>query len=490
MSPEMQEITNILRDGAKARMSLEQIIQVEMGAWKTSEKRKWMMTGERYYKNKTDILKRERTAIGENGCKEIVGNLANNKLVNGFVRKLVDQKVGYLLSKPMSIQTSNEEYLELLTDFFGSPLLRLIKNIGKESINKGIAWVHPYYDMEGNLLFAKIPSEQCIPLWRDAAHTELDAMIRAYEVEVYEGSRRTTVTKVEWWDSYGVKRYMLQGSLIPDVEAGAEDSHFKLVRQDETEKPMNWERVPFVPFKYNDEEQPLIELIKSLVDDYDERKSDHTNNLEDLPNSIYVVKGFGGSEAGEIRKNLSVYRIIKIDGINPNDGVETLSLNIDTNAHELHMNQNRKDIYEFGRGVDTQSEKFGGDKSGVALRFLYADLDMDANILETEFQASLEQLLWFINAHIYNTTGKDFTSESVDFIFNRDILINETEAITNAKDSQGVISDETIVANHPWVTNAQDELERLKREKKEDMGQFEQQAYPGIGEEQPDGEPE
>ncbi|MDT2249032.1 hypothetical protein P7H16_21850 [Paenibacillus larvae] len=40
MSPEMQEITNILRDGAKARMSLEQIIQVEMGAWKTSEKRK------------------------------------------------------------------------------------------------------------------------------------------------------------------------------------------------------------------------------------------------------------------------------------------------------------------------------------------------------------------------------------------------------------------------------------------------------------------
>lgn len=490
MSPEMQEITNILRDGAKARMSLEQIIQVEMGAWKTSEKRKWMMTGERYYKNKTDILKRERTAIGENGCKEIVGNLANNKLVNGFVRKLVDQKVGYLLSKPMSIQTSNEEYLELLTDFFGSPLLRLIKNIGKESINKGIAWVHPYYDMEGNLLFAKIPSEQCIPLWRDAAHTELDAMIRTYEVEVYEGSRRTTVTKVEWWDSYGVKRYVLQGSLVPDVEAGAQDSHFQLVSQNGTEKPMNWARVPFIGFKYNDEEQPLIELIKSLVDDYDERKSDHTNNLEDLPDSIYVVKGFGGTESGEIRKNLSTFRIIKIDDTEANSGVDTISLPIDTEAYETHMNRNRKDIYEFGRGVDTQSEKFGGDKSGVALRFLYADLDMDANILETEFQASLEQLLWFINAHIYNTTGKDFTGESVDFIFNRDILINETEAITNAKDSQGVISDETIVANHPWVTNAQDELERLKSEKEEDMKQFEEQSYPGLGEQQPEGEHE
>ncbi|MEV2910979.1 phage portal protein, partial [Paenibacillus larvae] len=282
----------------------------------------------------------------------------------------------------------------------------------------------------------------------------------------------------------------LQGSLVPDVEAGAEDSHFQFVGQGETEKPMNWERVPFICFKYNDEEQPLIELIKSLVDDYDERKSDHTNNLEDLPDSIYVVKGFGGTESGEIRKNLSTFRIIKIDDTEANSGVDTISLPIDTEAYETHMNRNRKDIYEFGRGVDTQSEKFGGDKSGVALRFLYADLDMDANIIETEFQASLEQLLWFINAHIYNTTGKDFTGESVDFIFNRDILINETEAITNAKDSQGVISDETIVANHPWVTNAQDELERLKSEKEEDMKRFEEQSYPDLGEQQLEGEPE
>ncbi|MCR8983265.1 phage portal protein, partial [Brevibacillus laterosporus] len=67
--------------------------------------------------------------------------------------------------------------------------------------------------------------------------------------------------------------------------------------------------------------------------------------------------------------------------------------------------------------------------------------------------------------------GGDFSNETVEFIFNRDILINETDAITNAKDSVGIISDETIVANHPWTTNAQEELARKKKEREDTVDQ-------------------
>jgi SPP1 family phage portal protein len=300
-----------------------------------------------------------------------------------------------------------------------------------------------------------------------------------YEVEVYEGTRRTIVNKVEWWDTNGVLRYTTQGGLTPDIEAGDEGSHFG-VNLNGKEQGLNWDRVPFIAFKYNEEEQPLVEIIKSLVDDYDNKKSDNANNLEDLPNSIYVVKGFGGSEAGEIRKNLSTFRIVKIDDTDSNSGVDTISLTIDTEAFKTHMSMNRKDIYEFGRGVDTQSDKLGGDKSGVALRFLYADLDMDANIIETEFQAALEQLRWFIDVHIANTGSGDYSNESVDFIFNRDIVINETEAVDNADKSKGVISDETIVANHPWVTDAKEEMNRLSKQREEETKMMANADYPGF----------
>ncbi len=59
----------------------------------------------------------------------------------------------------------------------------------------------------------------------------------------------------------------------------------------------------------------------------------------------------------------------------------------------------------------------------------------------------------------------NFDGEDVTVIFNRDILINETEAIDNCGKSKGIISDETIVKQHPWVDDPEEELARLKAEK-------------------------
>ena len=47
------------------------------------------------------------------------------------------------------------------------------------------------------------------------------------------------------------------------------------------------------------------------------------------------------------------------------------------------------------------------------------------------------------------------------------MLMNESEIIDNCTKSQGLISDETIIANHPWVDDPQTEIERLKKQKEE-----------------------
>ena len=60
------------------------------------------------------------------------------------------------------------------------------------------------------------------------------------------------------------------------------------------------------------------------------------------------------------------------------------------------------------------------------------------------------------------------TNEDVNVIFNRDILINESESIDNCLKSVGVLSDETIVSQHPWTVDAKKELARLKSEKTTD----------------------
>ncbi|CAL83260.1 phage portal protein [Clostridium botulinum] len=456
-------IDKILNSGSNSVMTTEEIIQEEIKEWNSSQTRQLMLDGERYYKGDTDILKRKRMAIGEDGELEEVKNLANNKLVHQFIRKLSDQKVGYLLSKPLSVQTDNEAYKNVLDDIFNKSFMRLLKNLGKDAINKGIAWAQIYYNEDGELRFKRLPSEEIIPLWKDKEHTKLDALIRVYEVIVYEGKTKKTVQKVEYWDTKQVLRYINDnGKLITDVEAPEDEGHFSMVDDKGNKQSFTWSKVPFVYFKYNDEEQPLIKFVKSLVDDYDRNKSDNSNNLEDLPNSIYVLKDYDGENLGEFRRNMSLYRAVKVAG---DGGVETRNLEINVEAYKTHIEQTRKDIYEFGRGVDTQSDKFGNSPSGIALKFLYNDLDMDCNIIETEFQASLEYLLWFVNQHLINTGQDDFTNENVEFVFNRDTLINETDSINNCQNSVGIISDETIVANHPWATK--DELEKIKKQKEE-----------------------
>lgn len=460
-----------------APMGMDKIIYNAVKDWLRSDERAWMITGERYYRDYPDIVFRKKYGIGPNGEKIEIPNVANNKLVHNFTKKLIDQKVGYLLSKPITVQTENEAYEKVLTDdFFGKEFQRLIQRIGKESIQKGKGWLHVYYDENGDFRMKRIPSHEVIPLWRDTDHTELDAIIRVYEYTTYEAQERKVVTKVEYWDQTGVQRLVYQDDrIVPDIayDSGWRTTHFTVVNPDGSEQPYNWSRVPFICFKYNAEELPLLHQIKSLVDDYDKQKSDNSSNLEDTPNEILVLRNYDGQDLGEFRQNLAAFRAVKVtdDG-----GVDSLGIDINTGAYTEHQKQNRKDIYEFGRGVDTQSENFGGDKSGIALKFLYADLDMDCNMIETEYQWSLEQLLWFIDAHLDNSGYGDFSKENVTFIFNRDILINETEAITNAMNSVGIESMETIVANHPWTTNTKDELDRKEKEKKDDM-----LDYPSLG---------
>lgn len=440
-----------------APMTIDEIVREEVKNWQDSDERKLMLAGQEYYRVKNDILNRTRKAIGPDGKLTQVHNLADNRIPHGFIRKLVDQKIGYLLSKPFLARADDAGYQAQLDNYFDQGFRRMLKNVGKNAINSGKAWVQVYYNEVGDLAFQLIPSEEGIPLWRDSAHTELDAFIRVYDQIVYVAKTKKTITKVEFWSKEGVRLYE---GVDGNFRYVGLRSHFSMVK-DGKELPYNWERVPFICFKYNSEEQPLIDLIKRQVDDYDRNISDNSNNLEDLPNSLYVVKDYDGTSASEFRRNMAIYRVAFVNGTGD---LKSASIDIDTEAHKAHIEQLRKDIYEFGRGVDTQSERFGNSPSGIALKHLYADLDLDANDMESEFQAALEQLLWFIDQHLFNTSGKDYSSVPVEFIFNRDITINETEAVTNAKDSVGVISNRTILANHPWVTSVEDEEAQIAKE--------------------------
>lgn len=443
-------------------LTIEEIIKIYIDEFEDSKERKLMTKGENYYIVENDILNRKMYRY-EDEIPVEDETKANNRLAHGFMHTLVDDKVNYLLLKPYTLICEDGKYLATVEDILGKRFQKRLSQLGIEASNKGIAWLHVYIDSQGKFKMIKIPSEQIIPIWTDNDHEELQAIIRYYEVEVYEGKDKKYVTKVEYWTPENVVYYVIQdGKIILDAEMylddnNAYDGHFKI-----NDTPSNWGRIPFIYFKNNDFELPDLQFVKTLIDNYDLTRSDVANLLEEIKNIIYILKGYGGEDLGEFVRDLAFYKGIKIEP-DEDSGVDTIENQINIDAAEKHYNALKKDIFDFGQGVDKNSDKLGNNQSGIALKFIYSGLDLKCNALEGWFKWGFEELIRFVDIYLA-TTKQTVSDKEISIIFNRDIAINESQSITDAQNSKGIISDKTIIANHPWVEDVDEEIKRIEEE--------------------------
>lgn len=467
--------SNMILQGAK--LSDKAFFEREIARWKNSAQRIMQIKGHLYYDGEHDILSRRRMVIGEGGKLEEVDNLPNNRLIDNQYAKLVNQKVNYLLGQPFVIEGGNKRYVELLKRVFNKKFMKTLKNAGKSMLNNGIAWLYPHYGENGEFGFRVFPGYEILPFWKDSEHTALDAAVRLYLTAGYEGTTPVIIQNVEIYDLAGIHRYVLDGAtLVPDIVNNDESrsAHITATDANGNTAAFNWAKIPLIPLKYNECEIPLLKRVKTLQDGINVMLSDFENNMqEDARNTILVLKNYDGTNLGEFRKNLATYGAVKVryDG-ETKGGVETLEIKVNAENYKTIIEIFKKAIVENGMGYDAKDDRLSGNPNQMNIQSMYSDIDLDANEMETELQAAFEDILWFVNAHFANTGEGDFDGEEINIIFNRDILINESEAIANCAASVGILSDETIIGQHPWVDDPQRELERLKKQKEEAQAEF------------------
>lgn len=475
--PKVQEIITSGEDANfQEPKGLREFLEVCVHEFDQLDHVKFMAVAERYYENDTDIRDKRRMVIGKDLENHAIlkesKTLANNKLRHNFMKKLTRQKIAYMLGKPFTLTAIKADdaeakaFFEAIEPYLDMRFYQFIKNVGKDSIVKGIGWVQVYYDEEGHLRFRRCEPEEVVPFWVDNDHTELGGVIRRYVVETYEGSQKRDVKHLEFYSPEGVYYYIYdqQGHLQPDPDVEKMPvPNFSLKGENDKVTEVNWNRIPFIPFKYDADEQSLLARIKSLIDDYDKKTSEVSDSIEDNPNATMVVKNYDGASKEEFVENKNQYRTIFVQG----DGdAKSITTPLNLTDLNVHLERLRQDIYEFGQGVNT-ADKDIRDTSGVALRFIYADLDMDCTDWGSEFKFSLMQLFWFIQQDILYRGGQDFSETKYDIVFNTDVIINESETILNCMNSKGVISDKTIAANHPWTLDEDKEMEDMQKEAEE-----------------------
>lgn len=488
---ETERLTRAVRQGAKNAITDLQFVEREILRFKASVRRRDMLCGIKYYAGKHDILHRKRTAIGDNGELTEIANLPNHRIVDNQYKKMVNQKANYLLGQPVSVQTDNEAYEKHLAPFFNKAFMRMMKNLGKDSLNEGIGWLYVGYDDACNLTFKRFRGSEIIPGWKDADHTALEYAIRLYEVVCVEDQRDTVLEKVEVYDETGITYFDLVNSHLIPCEP-YHQPYFTMVDPQGNTQGYAWTRIPLIPFKRDADETPLICCIKSLQDGLNSILSNFQNNMEeDTRNTILVLVNYDGENLGEFRHNLATYGAVKVRSDSSSAGGDLKTLQIEVNAenYKAILELFKKAIIENAMGYDAKDDRLGGNPNQMNIQSMYSDIDLDANDMETEFQAGFEELLWFIGCHLANMGLGDFEDEKVTVIFNRDMLISESEVIDNINKSVGVLSDETLIANHPWVDDPQAELERKQSEQAEQLESMYAGAFPPAGKVNRDGEP-
>ena len=492
-------------------IEVDKLVKTIYDEWNNSKDRKLMLEGISYYANETEINKKVR--YDHCGTDASVNDkLSNAKMHKNIMRKLTRQKVNTLLGKPYSIKTDDDNYKKILEEeYFTKYMYRKIFNTTKEAIKEGINWLNAYYDENGTLQFRRVPGNQVRVFWADREHTKIAQLIHYYEIVVYKGSESKTSTYADYYSPNGVIHYVMEDSgFVRDKERPAEEGNFTLmvpqtedIKNDKGEivettykldengniifepQQMVWDRIPWIPLKYNEEETSLLKYIKEFQDYYEKVFSAAVDVVIDIPNAIKVFKGYSGADLGELTRNIAKYRAVLVD---PDGDANTLETDFNIDVFDKVLDRIRKDAYEDGGGVDMQSDKTG-DKSGVGLKFLYSDLDLDLEELEQEMDVFFEWMLWFIDYDIRMKYNKDYEDVEVTFNFNKTNIVNESELISMINNSRDMIPDSILLPRHPFVedvTEVEEAIEEQRLAEEEEMQkQMETYGSQGFGNSMP-----
>jgi SPP1 family phage portal protein len=429
-----------------------------------SYKNQFILKAKAYYQNETDIIE-SGVAVKTGDGKDPLRN-ADNRISHNFHQILVDEKVAYMFTYPVMFDIDNSKDLnKKINEILGDDFERKVKNLAIEASNCGVSWLHYWIDEEdpANIKFKyeKVNTEEVLPIYSNGLEKDLEAIIRVYtcmeEVEGFVNDE--AFTYIEYWTKDTMDRYKFKGNSY--TGSIIEEKHIMHTLQE----------VPFIEFPNNLVKQSDLSRYKKQIDLYDKVMSGYANDLEDIQQVIYILENYGGENLGEFLGDLKRFKAIKTesDGTSSSGGVRTLQIEIPVEARKVILEILKKQIYEFGQGLQQDVESVG-NASGVALKFFYRKLELKSGLLETEFRASFSKfiaaILKFLNIKEYKSIQQTFT---------RNMISNDLENAQIAQMSTGVIPKKLILMNHPWVDDP-DKAEKLLQEEKA----AEEDLYPNF----------
>lgn len=386
-----------------------------------------------YFKGNQEIMRKQPTDVGK-PCNRIITNYCYN-IVQNYCGYIAGINIGYnsdndisRIQEVLNYNDVNSEDTELL----------------QQALIFGVCYEINYIDQDGKQRFKLLDSRECIPVYENTLNQELMYVIRYYKVDNFDSN----VDKycVEVYGTHSTKTY----------NCGSGYSAFVLV----DEKPNFFNQVPITVFSLNKDEESIFDKILTLQDAYNKLLSSEVDDFEAFCDAYLVLKGCIAEEedVAKMKQN----RVLVLD---ETASAEYLTKSISDTQIENMLSNLNDTIHKIANSPDFSDEKLLS-QSGIAMRYKLVGFENNASAIEGQMRKALQKRIELISS-ILTISGEEEVWRDINIIFTRNLPVNVLEIAQTINELRGIVSDETLLAQVPFIKDIDAELSRIKNEKKQ-----------------------
>ena len=315
--------------------------------------------------------------------------------------------------------------------------------LAKGSAICGVSYEYIYANEEAQPKSAMLDDLSVI-LVRDNTieHNKLFAVMFQY---IYNKNKTLDYTEIMIADKTKITTYKLKGSSLSKIK---EQKHV-------------FGDVPVIEYRNNAEKMGDFEPVISLINAYNLLQSDRINDKEQLVDAILCFYGmdFDANDASDLKAHRVIAKI-------PSDGkVEYLVKTLNETDTDILRKTIENDIHKISMTPNMGDENFVGNSSGVAIRYKLLPFEQNIKNKERYFEKGLMERFELYN-NFLNTSSKmeKVPITEVDAVFKRNLPSNDFETSQMIANLNGVVDQETLIAQLSFVKDAKEIVELAIKE--------------------------
>lgn len=225
-------------------------------------------------------------------------------------------------------------------------------------------------------------------------------------------------------------------------------------------EPHNMGYIPIIQSLNNDDAFGDFQNVTDLLDSLSLAISNNTDNLQSIANAILAAVGGTLNE-----EQIDMINEFKVANLPAGVDMKWVIKDINPEAERMQIDNLLKFLFQISQVPDLTDDAFGGNQSGVAMRYKLWGLDQLFVTKTTKYKKSIFQRFKIL-LHLLQYQFKSNVAmlDNIDVTFTRNFPQDNSEVYQMVNALNGVVTKRTLLSNIPIVEDVDAELEELDAE--------------------------